>query len=88
MKRAIEPRQPHQEHVARARVKEQEGHHRTHVIELDPIRRVQAHRALDRIASDLQNAHAVLLDDFDRLARAEPVARTLHDFARRPGITA
>ena len=66
-------------------MKEQEGHHRAHVIELDTVRRIQAHRALDRVAPDLQNAHAVLLDDFDRLVRPEPFAQTLHDFPRGLG---
>src|SRR5258706_11294046 len=64
-------------------MKEQKGHHRAHVVELDPVGRIQPHRALDRVAADLQHAHATLLDDLDRLAGGEPFTRTFHDFPCR-----
>jgi len=45
--------QAHQQHVARVRTKEQKASSRA-VVELDPVGRIQPHRALDRVPADLQ----------------------------------
>src|SRR5205085_4106147 len=46
------------ERLARLRVHEQERHHAARVVERERMRIVDAHRALDRLAADVQGPHA------------------------------
>ena len=41
-------------------MEEQEGHHRPGVVQLEVVRRVDPHRALDMVAAQVQVSHAVL----------------------------
>ena len=67
------------QHLARLPAEEQERHHRAGVVQLEPVGRIQAHRALDRRAARVQLAHASRLADLDcAVAAGQPLAQAPH----------
>src|SRR5919197_6388373 len=50
--------EPDHQRVARLGMHQQERHHAARVVERERMRIVDAHRALDRLAADVQRAHA------------------------------
>src|SRR5205085_7063776 len=79
--------------LARLRVKKQERHHAARVVERERMRIVQAHRALDRLAADVQRAHAARVAHRDRglalagAQRSAPSATTTSTSSRSSGCT-
>src|SRR5690348_16465151 len=67
--------QSEHQRVARLRMHEQERHHAARVVERERMRIVDAHRALDRLAADVQRPHATRIAHGDGGPRAAGAQR-------------
>jgi hypothetical protein len=69
------PAQADHHRLARLRMEQQESHHAARIVERQRVRVVEAHRALDRLAADVQLAQAAPLAHGDHPRAFHAAAR-------------